>query len=143
MTRTAQRTNDIMKVLGLATVPLLPGSLVARLLGMNMIVPLAKDDPLSFWMLGGGVPLAIGALLVAVRRRRWLATSRTQSSCSTLRRNPRADSVKEGRFHRPAPRSPQSPSGRRLSELQLDDANQEQDHENDDDHADDPDATIS
>ena len=70
MTRTAQRTNDIMKVLGLATVPLLPGSLVARLLGMNMIVPLAKDDPLSFWMLGGGVPLAIEALLVTVQRRR-------------------------------------------------------------------------
>jgi len=33
--------------------------------------------------------------------------------------------------------------GGSLSESQLDDANQEQDHDNDDDYADDPDATIS
>ena len=36
MTRTAQRTNDMMKVLALATVLLLPGSLIAGLLGMNV-----------------------------------------------------------------------------------------------------------
>jgi hypothetical protein len=36
-----------------------------------------------------------------------------------------------------------TPSGCRVSELDLDDANQKQDHDNDDDHADDPDATIS
>jgi magnesium transporter len=72
MTRTAQRTNDIMKVLALATVLLLPGSLVAGLLGMNVSVPLAKDDPLSFWIVVGGVLLFIAALLVAARRRRWL-----------------------------------------------------------------------
>lgn len=72
MTRTAQRTNDIMKVLALATVLLLPGSLVAGLLGMNVTVPLAKDDPLSFWFVVGGVLLFIVALLVAARLRRWL-----------------------------------------------------------------------
>jgi hypothetical protein len=33
--------------------------------------------------------------------------------------------------------------GSLLSNSDLDDANQEQDHDNDDDHADDPDATIS
>jgi hypothetical protein len=36
-----------------------------------------------------------------------------------------------------------TPPGRSLSESQLDYANQEQDHDNDDDYADDPDATIS
>ena len=50
MTRTAQRTNDTMKVLALATVLLLPGSLIAGLLGMNVTVPLNKDNPMSFWM---------------------------------------------------------------------------------------------
>ena len=52
MTRTAQRTNDVMKVLALATVLLLPGSLIAGLLGMNVVVPLPKDDPVSFWLVG-------------------------------------------------------------------------------------------
>ena len=72
MTRTAQRTNDIMKVLALATVILLPGSLVAGLLGMNVSVPLADDDPLSFWIVVGALLLFIAALLVAARRRRWI-----------------------------------------------------------------------
>ena len=72
MTRTAQRTNDIMKVLALATVILLPGSLVAGLLGMNVSVPLADDDPLSFWIVVGCLLLFIAALLVAARVRRWL-----------------------------------------------------------------------
>ena len=72
MTRTAQRTNDIMKVLALATVILLPGALVAGLLGMNVSVPLAEDDPLSFWIVVGGLVLFIVGLLVAARLRRWL-----------------------------------------------------------------------
>ena len=55
MTRTAQRTNDVMKVLALATVLLLPGSMIAGLLGMNVIVPLDKDSPMSFWVVVGGV----------------------------------------------------------------------------------------
>ena len=54
-TRTAQRTNDTMKVLTLVTVLLLPGSLIAGLLGMNVIVPLDKDSPLSFWIVVAGV----------------------------------------------------------------------------------------
>jgi len=72
MTRTAQRTNDFMKVLALATVLLLPGSLLAGLLGMNVSVPLAQDDPRSFWIVVGGLLIFIVALLVAARRRRWL-----------------------------------------------------------------------
>ena len=72
MTRTAQRTNDIMKVLALATVLLLPGSLVAGLLGMNVVVPLSKDDPASFWIVVAGVLVfAVGITLLA-RARHWL-----------------------------------------------------------------------
>lgn len=72
MTRTAQRTNDVMKVLALATVLLLPGSLAAGLLGMNVTVPLSKDDPLSFWLVVAGVALFAGFILVVARMRRWL-----------------------------------------------------------------------
>ena len=72
MTRTAQRTNDVMKVLALATVLLLPGSLIAGLLGMNVTVPLSKDDPMSFWIVVFGVVvLAVGVIAFA-RARRWL-----------------------------------------------------------------------
>jgi Mg2+ and Co2+ transporter CorA len=72
MTRTAQRTNDVMKVLALATVLLLPGSLVAGLLGMNVVVPLPKDDPLSFWLVLAGVGLFALLILGIARARRWL-----------------------------------------------------------------------
>ncbi len=72
MTRTAQRTNEVMKVLTLATVLLLPGSMIAGLLGMNVVVPLGKDDPMSFWT----VVIAIGVLAAAIvafaRIRHWL-----------------------------------------------------------------------
>ena len=72
MTRTAQRTNDIVKVLTIATVLLLPGSVIAGLLGMNVVVPLNKDDPLSFWLVVAGVAtLAILAIALA-RLRRWI-----------------------------------------------------------------------
>ena len=72
MTRTAQRTNDVMKVLALATVLLLPGSLIAGLLGMNVTVPLSKDDPSSFWLVVGAIVVLAIAVLVLARYRRWI-----------------------------------------------------------------------
>jgi magnesium transporter len=72
MTRTGQRTNDVMKILALATVLLLPGSLIAGLLGMNVAVPLAKDDPASFWIVVVGVVLLAVVILSVARYRRWL-----------------------------------------------------------------------
>ena len=72
MTRTAQRTNDVMKVLALATVLLLPGSLVAGLLGMNMVIPLPEDDPLMWWLVVLGVVIFAGVILLVARLRRWL-----------------------------------------------------------------------
>jgi magnesium transporter len=72
MTRTAQRTNDVMKVLTLVTVLLLPGSLIAGLLGMNVVVPLSKDDPMSFWMVLAGVALLAAVITLVARKRQWL-----------------------------------------------------------------------
>src|SRR3954451_3449075 len=65
MSRLAQRTNDAMKILALATTLLLPGSLIAGLLGMNVIVPLSKDDPTSFWIVVIGI-VALAALVLVV-----------------------------------------------------------------------------
>ena len=63
MTRTAQNTNDVMKVLALVTVFLVPGSLIAGLLGMNVEVPLPKEGPVSFWLVVVAiVVLATGSL---------------------------------------------------------------------------------
>ena len=72
MTRTAQRTNDVMKVLALATVLLLPGSVVAGLLGMNMIIPLPQDNPMSWWLVVAGVVIFAVIILLVARARRWL-----------------------------------------------------------------------
>ena len=71
-TLTAQRTNDTMKVLTLVTVLLLPGSVIAGLLGMNVIVPLNKDDPMSFWYVIAGVLLLAVVITMVARRRGWL-----------------------------------------------------------------------
>jgi magnesium transporter len=71
-TRTAQRTNDTMKVLTLVTVLLLPGSMIAGLLGMNVIVPLDKDNPLSFWFVIAGVAALAAVITIIAWRRRWL-----------------------------------------------------------------------
>jgi Mg2+ and Co2+ transporter CorA len=72
MTRTAQRTNEVMKVLALATVLLLPGSLIAGLLGMNVVVPLPKDDPMSFWLVVAAILVLAGGVLALARVRRWI-----------------------------------------------------------------------
>jgi Mg2+ and Co2+ transporter CorA len=72
MSRQAQRTNEVMKVLTLTTVLLLPGSMIAGLLGMNVIVPLNKDDPLSFWLVVGAIAVLAVAIVVVARARRWL-----------------------------------------------------------------------
>jgi magnesium transporter len=72
MTRTAQRTNEVMKVLTIATVLLLPGSVIAGLLGMNVVVPLNKDDPMSFWLVVIGFLVLIGAVLGVAKRKGWI-----------------------------------------------------------------------
>jgi magnesium transporter len=71
MTRTAQRTNDIMRVLTLASVILLPAVVLAGIMGMNFRV-FFFDDPNVFWIvIGAMVAMAVTTLLVA-RWRGWL-----------------------------------------------------------------------
>jgi Mg2+ and Co2+ transporter CorA len=71
-TLTAQRTNETMKILTLVTVLLLPGSVIAGLLGMNVLVPLNKDDPMSFWIVVVGFAVLAVVIVVVARRRGWL-----------------------------------------------------------------------
>lgn len=72
MSRTAQRTNEVMKVLTLTTVLLLPGSLLAGLLGMNVSVPMDKDNPWSFWLVVAAIVILAIVIVIAARARRWL-----------------------------------------------------------------------
>jgi magnesium/cobalt transport protein CorA len=71
MTRTAQRTNDIMRVLTLASVILLPSVVVAGVMGMNFKVGLF-DDPNMFWVVLGVMALMALATLLVARWRGWL-----------------------------------------------------------------------
>jgi magnesium/cobalt transport protein CorA len=71
MTRTAQRTNDVMRLLTLASVVLLPAVVIAGVMGMNFKVPIF-DNPAFFWVVIG-VMLALAATTILVARwRRWL-----------------------------------------------------------------------
>ena len=71
MTRTAQRTNDVMRLLTLASVVLLPAVVIAGVMGMNFKVPIF-DDPVFFWVVIAGM-LALALATIAVARwRRWL-----------------------------------------------------------------------
>lgn len=72
MTRTGQRTNDIMRVLTVATVLAIPATVTAGFLGMNLIVPLPNDDPGAFWVVLAGIVLVEVALLGIARWRGWL-----------------------------------------------------------------------
>ena len=71
MTRTAQRTNDIMRVLTLASVVLLPSVVLAGVMGMNFKVGIF-DNPNLFWaVIGAMLAMAVATLGVA-RWRGWL-----------------------------------------------------------------------
>jgi len=72
MTRTAQRTNEVMRALTLITVLGLPATITAGFLGMNVIVPVSKDDPSSFWIIAGVVLVLEIVLIALARARRWI-----------------------------------------------------------------------
>lgn len=72
MTRSGQRTNDIMRVLTVATVLAIPATVTAGFLGMNLIVPLPDDDPGAFWVVMGGILLIELGLLAIARWRGWI-----------------------------------------------------------------------
>ena len=69
--RGGQRTNEIMKVLTLASVILLPGALIAGVMGMNFKVGLF-DEPAFFWVVLA-VIVGIAPLTLAVAKSRdWI-----------------------------------------------------------------------
>ena len=72
MTRTSQRTNDVMRVLTVATVLALPATLLAGFLGMNVMTPLPQDAPWGFWAVLALILVIEGAMLLAARARHWL-----------------------------------------------------------------------
>jgi magnesium transporter len=71
MTRTAQRTNDIMRVLTLVSVVLLPSVVLAGVMGMNFRVGLFENPDL-FWVVIGLMGLMALSTLVWARWRGWL-----------------------------------------------------------------------
>jgi magnesium transporter len=69
--RTGHRTNEIMKVLTLASVLLLPGALLAGVLGMNFRVGLFEHAEL-FWVVVALIAVIAVATLGVARARRWI-----------------------------------------------------------------------
>jgi magnesium transporter len=71
MARTEHRTNEILKVLTLASVVFLPGSLIAGLLGMNFKAGLFTHANL-FWIVVVAVVVMIATTTTLARRRHWI-----------------------------------------------------------------------
>ena len=69
--RSEHRTNEIMKVLTLASILLLPGSLIAGVMGMNFKLGIFQDNAYFWVVLGAIVALAVVTVVVA-RARRWI-----------------------------------------------------------------------
>ena len=68
---TGQRTNEIVKVLTLASVLVLPGALVAAILGMNFRLGVFESTA-YFWVVLAGIATVAGLTLVAARVRHWI-----------------------------------------------------------------------
>jgi Mg2+ and Co2+ transporter CorA len=69
--RTAQHTNDVVRVLTVISGVLLPSVVVAGVMGMNFEVGLF-DDPANFFVVIGAMALLAGGILVVARIRGWL-----------------------------------------------------------------------
>ena len=69
--RTGHRTNEIVKLLTLASVIFLPGALVAGVMGMNFKVPLF-EHAVGFWIVVGVIVAIALTTLAVARRRNWI-----------------------------------------------------------------------
>jgi magnesium/cobalt transport protein CorA len=69
--QSGQRTNEIMKVLTLASVLLLPGALIAGVMGMNFRLGLFEHEWV-FWVVIAAMLAIAAATLVLGRLRRWI-----------------------------------------------------------------------
>lgn len=72
MSRTAQRTNDAVKILTIVSVLLLPTGVIAGFMGMNIQAPYTNDDPIIFWFVVVGILVVAASTLLALRVRKWL-----------------------------------------------------------------------
>jgi Mg2+ and Co2+ transporter CorA len=70
MTRSAQRTNDTIKLLTILSAVLLPASLIAGVLGMNFDLALFEEPSYFVVTLAVMVALMVGTLLIAIARDR-------------------------------------------------------------------------
>ena len=68
---TGQRTNEIMKVLTLVSVLILPGTLLAGVMGMNFKLALFAED-VYFWVVIAVMVLVAVVTLVVARMRDWI-----------------------------------------------------------------------
>jgi magnesium transporter len=71
MTQTAQRTNDVMRILTIVNVVLLPAVVLAGVMGMNFKVGLFENANLFWVVIAAMVAVAVASIAVA-RWRRWL-----------------------------------------------------------------------
>ena len=69
--RDGHRTNDIMKVLTLTSVILLPGALIAGVMGMNFKVGLF-DEPWLFWVVIAAIVAIAPVTLGLAKQREWI-----------------------------------------------------------------------
>jgi magnesium transporter len=68
---TGQRTNEIMKVLTLASVLLLPGALIAGVMGMNFKIGIF-ETAVYFWVVIAVIAVIAVATLAVARMREWI-----------------------------------------------------------------------
>ncbi|MDP9244891.1 MAG: magnesium transporter CorA family protein [Chloroflexota bacterium] len=71
MTQTAQRTNDVMRVLTILNVILLPAVVLAGIMGMNFKVGFFENANL-FWVVIAAMMTIAAGLIALARWRRWL-----------------------------------------------------------------------
>jgi magnesium transporter len=71
MTRTGQRTNDIMRVLTVISSVLLPAVVVGGVMGMNFH-PSFFDEPSIFFVVVGAMVVMAALTLLFARSRGWL-----------------------------------------------------------------------
>jgi magnesium transporter len=67
----AHRSNEVMKVLTILSAVLLPGVVLAGVMGMNFPMPFFRQAD-NFWLVIGGMAVFAAAILVVARLRRWI-----------------------------------------------------------------------
>ncbi len=72
MTRTSQRTNEIMRTLTIVSVTLLPAGVISGFMGMNAKPPFSLDDPRVFWGVVVVIAMIAAITLLTIRVRRWI-----------------------------------------------------------------------